>query len=302
MNFIEKDTYTIEDIQSLIDIQAEENTYYEFKDARAIDDKQKAEISKDVSAFANADGGVIIYGLNEDRNTHKAVGLSFVDSLKYSKEWLENVIHSNIHRKIDNLRIYKVDNPHNINESIYIVKIPRSTNAPHMSSDNKFYKRANFKVIAMEEYEVRDSYLRIQHSQLEIVDWYLELKNQNTAFTGETELTFRAFIRNAGRTVENQYKLNINFEGENLLSLHFRDYAPCLKTIGTPEGYRLAEVLDVPIYPDEVIEFDRFTIVLPSIKQQEIFDRTTLSLELYYGQYGKCIADSVPIRDLIRHK
>ena len=81
MNFIEKDTYTIEDIQSLIDIQAEENTYYEFKDARAIDDKQKAEISKDVSAFANADGGVIIYGLNEDRNTHKAVGLSFVDTL-----------------------------------------------------------------------------------------------------------------------------------------------------------------------------------------------------------------------------
>ena len=31
MNFIEKDTYTIEDIQSLIDIQAEENTYPQFR-------------------------------------------------------------------------------------------------------------------------------------------------------------------------------------------------------------------------------------------------------------------------------
>ncbi len=302
MNFIEKDTYTIEDIQSLIDIQAEENTYYEFKDARAIDDKQKAEISKDVSAFANADGGVIIYGLNEDRNTHKAVGLSFVDTLKYSKEWLENVIHSNIHRKIDDLRIHKIDNPQNSNESIYVVKIPRSPNAPHMSSDNKFYKRANFKVMAMEEYEVRDSYFRIQHSQLEILNWYLELRPEHDDSPRETKLTFRAFVKNIGKTVENQYKLNVDFEGDYLLDLHFENYVPNLKAIGTPTGYRLAEPSSLPLYPDEVIEFDRFTITLPSIKQKEIFENTTVSLELYFGKHGKCSEKKTRISDLIQYK
>ena len=286
MNFIEKDAYTIEDIQSLIDIQAEENTYYEFKDARAIDDKQKAEISKDVSAFANADGGVIIYGLNEDRNTHKAVGLSFVDTLKYSKEWLENVIHSNIHRKIDNLRIYKVDNPHNINESIYIVKIPRSSNAPHMSSDNKFYKRANFKVIAMEEYEVRDSYYRTQHSVLEIYDWYIERVEVDN-ISAYSRYTLRAFVRNVGKTVENQFKLNINFSGVDISLLEFEGLTSNIKAIGTHDGYRFSLLSNMPIYPEEIIELDRFTVIVPLIKSTTILSNTKLSLELYFGQCGR---------------
>lgn len=286
MNFIEKDAYTIEDIQSLIDIQAEENTYYEFKDARAIDDKQKAEISKDVSAFANADGGVIIYGLNEDRNTHKAVGLSFVDTLKYSKEWLENVIHSNIHRKIDDLRIYKVDNPHNINESIYIVKIPRSSNAPHMSSDNKFYKRANFKVIAMEEYEVRDSYYRTQHSVLEIYDWYIE-RVEVDKISAYSRYTLRAFVRNVGKTVENQFKLNINFSGVDISLLEFEGLTSNIKAIGTHDGYRFSLLSNMPIYPEEIIELDRFTVIVPLIKSTTILSNTKLSLELYFGQCGR---------------
>ena len=38
------------------------------------DDKKKAEIAKDVSAFANSDGGIILYGIEEQE--HKAHALS----------------------------------------------------------------------------------------------------------------------------------------------------------------------------------------------------------------------------------
>lgn len=301
MNFIEKDTYTIEDIQSLIDIQAEENTYYEFKDARAIDDRQKAEIAKDVSAFANADGGVIIYGLNEDRNTHKAVGLSFVGTSKYSKEWLENVIHSNIHRKIDDLRIHKIDNPQNSNESIYVVKIPRSPNAPHMSLDNKFYKRANFKVIAMEEYEVRDSYFRTQHSVLEIYDWYIERVEVGN-ISPYARYVFRAFVRNIGKTVENQFKLNVNFSGGDIDLLEFDGLTPNIKAIGTSGGYRFALLSNMPIYPEEIIELDRFAIIVPLIKSRTILSNTKLSLELYFGQCGRYYIEENTLQERIRCK
>ena len=284
MSFIEKDTYGIEDIQSLIEIQAEENTYYEFKDARAIDDKQKAEISKDVSAFANADGGVIIYGLNEDRNTHKASCLSFVNSSRYSKEWLENVILSNIHRKIDGLKIIKVDNPVNANEAIYVVKIPKSPNAPHMSSDNKFYKRANFRVITMEEYEVRDAYYKVQHSILEIYDWYFE-KLEMTDVAGNARFKFRAFVHNTGKNVENQFKLNVNFDGQDAGPLTF-EFSPSVKAMGTVDGLRLALLSDIPIYPDEIIELESFIVSVP-LSDQEILSNITLSLELFFGRSGR---------------
>lgn len=283
MGFIDKDTYGIEDIQSLIEIQAEENTYYEFKDARAIDDKQKTEISKDVSAFANADGGVIIYGLNEDRNTHKASSISFVDSSKYSKEWLENVIMSHIHRKIDGIKIFKIDNPENVNEAIYVVKIPRSSNAPHMSSDNKFHKRANFRVIAMDEYEVRDAYYRVQHSMLEIYDWYLEKTEMNDDMG---RYKFRAFVRNTGKIVENQFKLNVNFEGTDICSLQF-EYLPSVKAMGTIDGFRFAINSGQPIYPDEIIELDNFEIAIPLEILESALSDINLSLELFFGQSGR---------------
>ncbi len=89
--------------------------------------------------------------------------------------------------------------------------MPKSPNAPHMSSDNKFYKRANFRVITMEEYEVRDAYYKVQHSILEIYDWYFE-KLEMTDVAGNARFKFRAFVHNTGKNVENQFKLNLKYD------------------------------------------------------------------------------------------
>lgn len=62
MDFFEKEDYNIDDIIALIDNEAEESVHLDFKAAGALskDDKKKAEIAKDVSAFANSDGGIIV--------------------------------------------------------------------------------------------------------------------------------------------------------------------------------------------------------------------------------------------------
>ena len=59
--------YTQADIQSLIDNNVEESIHLDFKAAAALDksEKKKDEIAKDVSSFANSDGGVIVYGISE---------------------------------------------------------------------------------------------------------------------------------------------------------------------------------------------------------------------------------------------
>lgn len=93
MDFFEKTEYSIDDLTALIDNEAEESAHLEFKEARALskDDKKKIEIAKDVSAFANSDGGIIVYGIEEQE--YKAHALSYIDGNTYTKEWLEQVIH-----------------------------------------------------------------------------------------------------------------------------------------------------------------------------------------------------------------
>ncbi len=145
------------DLEDLINTQRKESIDLEYKGSRALmnDDNHKNEISKDVSAFANSAGGIIIYGICE--NGHIPTKIEGIDLTKFSKEWLEQVISSNIQRKIDGIKINQIDlTKGNAGKVAYVVCIPQSNRAPHQANDKKFYKRYNFESKAMEEYEVRD--------------------------------------------------------------------------------------------------------------------------------------------------
>lgn len=57
---------SIADIQFLIDNSVEESTELEYKRSFAkANPKWKEELAKDISAMANSNGGVIVYGLKE---------------------------------------------------------------------------------------------------------------------------------------------------------------------------------------------------------------------------------------------
>ncbi len=161
-DFFSKKEYTENDINDLIG-KSEESINLEFKsngslsiDTSERKEKTRMDISKDVSSFANSIGGKIIYGINE--KDHVADSLSFIDGSKITKEWIEQVIQSNIQRRIDGLVIIPIRFGNDITKTVYIVKIPASNQAPHMERDNKYYKRQNFESVAMEEYEVRNMY------------------------------------------------------------------------------------------------------------------------------------------------
>ena len=205
MDLFEKTEYCIDDITALISNEAEESVHLDFKAAGALskDDKKKAEIAKDVSAFANSDGGIIVYGIEEQE--HKAHALSYIDGNTYTKEWLEQVIQDNIQRRIEGLEIFPIRDNEDITKSIYIVKIPRSSNTPHMSADKCYYKRNNFRSVKMEEYEVRDLFYRESTPNLLIASYrfYIKMKTQDF-----TQFGFVAQIANSSNTIANMYKLN----------------------------------------------------------------------------------------------
>lgn len=151
--------WTENDLQALERQQIPEALDLEYKGADALinSDANKREISKDVSAMANAAGGTIIYGVSEDKRSRMMTLTGGIDPKLVTNEWLEQVIGSGIQRRIDGLRINQIAlNTVDPGKVAYIVWIPQSTRAPHMARDHRFYKRLGTTTALMEEYEIRD--------------------------------------------------------------------------------------------------------------------------------------------------
>lgn len=153
--------WTLEKINQFIEDGIEENINLDYKGAGSIEKtkSKKTEISKDVSAFANSDGGTIIYGVrefNEVDKRHLPEKLDPIDGQEYSKEWLEQIINSTISPRVKGIKItpiqvFKKEN----NQVIYVVEIPKS-NTAHQMNDKRYYRRYNFESIQMDDWEIKD--------------------------------------------------------------------------------------------------------------------------------------------------
>jgi predicted HTH transcriptional regulator len=69
----------------------------------AKDNKQRDELCKDVTAFANSAGGQIVYGVEEDKNLPAKIDDGADPAI--TKEWIEQVIDSRVQPRIEGLVI-----------------------------------------------------------------------------------------------------------------------------------------------------------------------------------------------------
>jgi hypothetical protein len=160
---------TLATIAQYIDDQIEEGHRLEYKSAGSLKktDKDRREITKDVSAMANADGGIIIYGVSEHpEHRHLPGKIDPIDRTQFSKEWLEHNI-GNIRPLIEGVKIYPIPVPPDPNHVIYIVDIPQSDTA-HQATDCVYYYRLNFESKGMTDTQVRDVMGRSKHPKIEL--------------------------------------------------------------------------------------------------------------------------------------
>ena len=160
---------TQDELQSFIDNQVEERIDLEYKRASSLgrSDGIKREIVKDVSAMANAAGGIIVYGIAEysdEPRKHLPEKLDPIKRSDYSREWLDQIIAS-IRPKIDNLKITPVPLDSGSDDTAYVVEIPQGATA-HQGLDGKYYKRLNFTTDFMLDHEIRDVMARAIHPAL----------------------------------------------------------------------------------------------------------------------------------------
>jgi hypothetical protein len=148
------------DIESLVHNQVPESIHLDYKASPALDPKKRDAIAIDVSAFANTDGGLLIYGVEEDETSHLPLQIDDGVDPKWNRERLEQIIASNVNPRIDGIEIRQFVLPNG--NSVFCVQVPKSYRGPHQAGDNKYHKRFNFSSFPMEHYEVEDVRARAQ--------------------------------------------------------------------------------------------------------------------------------------------
>jgi hypothetical protein len=156
------------ELEALHTNNVKESLHLEYKASAAIDkkdDNKKLEMARDVSAFANADGGQVVYGMTE--KDHEPAGLDQgIDAKAYPEIWFEQVLQQHITPSISGLRPRHV--PLGKSMVAVVIDVPATKGDPHQVSDGRYYRRHNFNRLIMEHYEIRDAMRRVLDPALQL--------------------------------------------------------------------------------------------------------------------------------------
>ncbi|WP_438391197.1 AlbA family DNA-binding domain-containing protein [Caballeronia sp. DA-9] len=148
---------TIEDIQAIRDV-ATESVSLEFKAGAKLDnmnDRARMDLIADVTAFANAGGGALIYGLGEIRRDGKshAGDISPVQDARMTQDRLREIIVSNTDPV---LRCFTITYIAAGGGSIFVVKVEEGDTAYQNGCDRRYYGRIDASAQPMHGFAIRD--------------------------------------------------------------------------------------------------------------------------------------------------
>ncbi len=174
------DISTYDDIKSLWENRIRETIALDYK--REISQKAD-EISKDISSFANSEGGVIIYGIAEDKAGLPVYSEGVISNK--NSERIQQIISSSISPlldvKIDVIDVFDKNNALINGKEFLVVKIPKSPFYIHQAK--KFYFRQNtitngFEAVEMTERDIALRYRERINSEQKQKDLILMKQNE----------------------------------------------------------------------------------------------------------------------------
>ncbi len=133
-------------------------------------EKAKKELAKDVSAFANSQGGTLIIGISQDKHSGAPLwppsGIPrLINDRQQTVEWVMQGLNQNIAQRVD-IAAWSIE-LEGSDRCVIVIDVPVSPRAPHMvtyQQDNRFhrryFRRHQYESLPAEEHEVREIFYR----------------------------------------------------------------------------------------------------------------------------------------------
>ena len=155
------------DIEDLVNNEVSESRTLEYKqELPSNSDSDKKEFLADISSFANAAGGDILYGIVEKRDGNgkptglpeKAQGIDF-ENIDQEIQRLLSIIRDGVEPRIPGAQIKPIEGVES--GSIVFIRIPKSWISPHMvtyKNSSRFYSRTSAGKYQLDVSEIRSAF------------------------------------------------------------------------------------------------------------------------------------------------
>lgn len=137
-------------------IGQQESLRLEFKSRKIFENKEKSieDLTRQISAFANTEGGNILIGIEEIKEGKLRIASKIlgIDNDTITPEWLQQTLESNIKPYLLGLRVYRL-----LDESgciLFNILVPKGKTA-YQAKDFKYYGRSEFECKPLQDHEIR---------------------------------------------------------------------------------------------------------------------------------------------------
>ena len=281
--------WELEDLQSLIGLS--ESQRLEFKSSALLSKNQEhiaLELSKEVSAFANTEGGTIVIGIAEGKQGKIPVAdrLDGVGS-EWPSQRIQQLVEGNISPHLVGLRFRAIPLDAERARYAHVIHVPAGTTA-YQSKDYRYYGRSEYESKPLPDYVVRLLMLRgkLPSATLRVVEKLIEdtpvsLENARGDHTLDewlaqfdglspkepvpvTRYRFSTEVRNTGEVNIYEYRARLQvYRGLLLVTEVGRSVKDGWPTGTGPYGLASSSTMQVDIYPQSGREVNWFQVFVP---------------------------------------
>ena len=157
-------------IKSLVDTAEPEGIRLDYKqEIKTKPQRERRELAKDITSFANEIGGALVYGVPENRTDPEAPPTPArpygVEPIPGLVQDIDNILATAITPLVPEYRIRVVALSEYPGKVCYVVWTPESWIGPHMVhgyQEGRFYRRGQFRSVIMSEGDIEARYVRRQ--------------------------------------------------------------------------------------------------------------------------------------------
>ncbi len=158
-----------DEIQALVDGRVCERQRLDYKEYLPRPDEQRSEFLADVTSFANASGGHIVYGVIDERDEDgqptgcpaEVAGVE-VSNIDNELQRLRNKLSDSVAPRLAGVEMQEIG--HFRRGPVILIRIPRSLNRPHMVTlgASRFYSRDGSGKRSLDVIQIREAFVQSQ--------------------------------------------------------------------------------------------------------------------------------------------